>query len=131
MTSFHSALVEFLSRLLKVAISWLPAPRPVPHSNRPSNRWSSMVTRSAHRTGWLTRGERFMMPGAHVDPLGGVGQISHDHLGGRHVAVLGKGWCSPTQAYFQLYLSASMTYAISRLNISCSHSGSWAAWPGR
>ena len=36
-------------------------------------------------------------------------------------------WCSPTQAYFQLYLSASTTYWISRVSISCSHAGSWAA----
>ena len=40
-------------------------------------------------------------------------------------------WCSPHQAYFQLYLSALMTYSISRLSISCSHVGSRAAGPGR
>ena len=90
MTSFHSALVEFLSRMLKAAISWLPAPRPVPHSNRPSKTWSSMATRSAQRTGWLTRGRDVHDAGPDVDPVGGVGQIAHDHLGRRHVAVLGQ-----------------------------------------
>jgi hypothetical protein len=51
--------------MLKVATSWLPAPRPVPNSKRRLLRWSSMATFSAVRTGWLTRGERLKMP----DPM--------------------------------------------------------------
>ena len=33
--------------------------------------------------------------GPDVDPVGGVGQIAHGHLGGRHVAVLGEGVVLP------------------------------------
>ncbi len=50
-TSFHMALVSEVRVLLKVATSWLPAPRPVPNSKRPSQKWSSMAARSAMRTG--------------------------------------------------------------------------------
>ncbi len=62
MTSSHSALVESLSRMLNAAISWLPAPRPVPHSKRTLVMWSSIAARSANRTGCSLRGERLMMP---------------------------------------------------------------------
>ena len=47
--------------MLKEAISWLPAPRPVPHSKRLPVRWSIIAARSAERTGWFTRGEMFMI----------------------------------------------------------------------
>ena len=62
MTSSHSLLVDDGSWMLNVATSWQPAPRPVPNSKRPPMRWSSMATRSALRTGWLTRGLRLKMP---------------------------------------------------------------------
>ena len=62
MTSSHSTRVEDVSWMLKVATSWLPAPRPVPNSKRPLERWSSMVARSALRTGWLARGLSPKMP---------------------------------------------------------------------
>ena len=61
-TSSHSALVEDVSWIPKVATSCEPAPRPVPISNRPPESWSSMAARSALRTGWLTRGLRLKMP---------------------------------------------------------------------
>ena len=47
--------------MLNEAISWLPAPRPVPHSKRLFVMWSIIAARSAERTGWLTRGEMFMI----------------------------------------------------------------------
>ena len=37
-------------------------PRPVPNSKRPSERWSSMATRSAMRAGWFTGGVMLKMP---------------------------------------------------------------------
>jgi hypothetical protein len=90
MTSFHSALVEFLSRLLKVAISWLPAPAPGP----PFEPALEDVIEHAHPLGAPDRmvhpGRQVHDAGAHMDPLGGVGQVPHDHLGRRHVAVLGQ-----------------------------------------
>ena len=51
MASFHMALVSEVSVPLNAATSWLPAPRPVPNSKRPSQKWSSMAARSAMRTG--------------------------------------------------------------------------------
>ena len=39
-------------------------------------------------------------------------------------------WCSPSQAYFQLCLSAKITYSASRKSIVCSISVWWAAGPG-
>ena len=39
MTSSHMAFVSESSVPLNVATSWLPAPRPVPNSKRPSLRW--------------------------------------------------------------------------------------------
>ncbi len=43
-------------------ISWLPAPRPVPNSNRPFDRWSSIATRSATFAGWFTCGSGLKIP---------------------------------------------------------------------
>ena len=39
-------------------------------------------------------------------------------------------WCSPSHAYFQLCLSAKITYSASRKSIVCSISVWWAAGPG-
>ncbi len=43
-------------------ISHEPAPRPVPNSKRPSERWSIIAARSARRTGWLVTGFSGQMP---------------------------------------------------------------------
>ena len=37
-------------------------PRPMPNSKRPSDRWSSIATRSATRAGWFTGGVMLKMP---------------------------------------------------------------------
>ena len=42
--------------------SVLDDPRPVPNSNRPLLRWSSIDTRSATRAGWFTGGVRLKIP---------------------------------------------------------------------
>ena len=46
----------------KARISWLPAPLPVPNSKRPSERWSSIATRSATFAGWFTCGSGLKIP---------------------------------------------------------------------
>src|SRR5437868_2396169 len=61
MTSSQLALVSS-GFTPKVLISWDPAPRPFPNSNRPSDRWSSIATRSAMRTGWFVAGLSGKMP---------------------------------------------------------------------
>jgi hypothetical protein len=37
-------------------------PRPTPNSNRPSESWSIMATRSATRAGWFTGGVMLKIP---------------------------------------------------------------------
>ena len=72
----------------KPRISWLPAPRPVPNSNRRFDTWSSIATRSATFAGWFTCGSGLKMPGADVDALGGVREVAGEHVVGRQVRVL-------------------------------------------
>ena len=64
MTSSQISLVPLVSVMpgRKPRISWLPAPRPVPNSNRPLERWSSIATRSATLAGWFTWGSGLKMP---------------------------------------------------------------------
>ena len=50
------------SSIPKPCCSVVDEPRPVPNSNRPSLRWSSMATRSAMRAGWLAGGVMLKMP---------------------------------------------------------------------
>ena len=50
------------SSMPKPRCSVVDEPRPVPNSNRPSLRWSSMATRSAMRAGWLAGGVMLKMP---------------------------------------------------------------------
>ncbi len=65
MTSSHWAFVTLGSMTLKVRSSWLPAPRPVPNSNRLFVTWSSMAARSAMRTGCSLLVGRLVM----ADPM--------------------------------------------------------------
>ncbi len=62
--SSQSSFVWFMSVMpgMNPRISWLPAPRPVPNSKRPSERWSSIATFSATFTGWLTGASGLKMP---------------------------------------------------------------------
>ena len=41
-----------------------------------------------------------------------------------------RAWCSPSQAYFQLCLSAKIAYSASRMSAMCSMSVWCAAGPG-
>ena len=50
------------SGMPKPFCSVVDEPRPVPNSKRPSERWSSMATRSAMRAGWFTGGVMLKMP---------------------------------------------------------------------
>ena len=131
MTSSHMALVSVSSVPLKVRTSWLPAPRPVPNSNRPSERWSIIAARSAMRTGWsLLVGNEVMAEPTWIClvrpatyPITGYGADMWLYSV--------SPWCSPNQAYFQLWRSPSTAYSASRMSIRCSESGSCAAGPGR
>ena len=72
-----------------------------------SVRWSSIATRSALRTGWLTRGAQVEDARAHVDALGARRRDSPcrprwPRCGCTPVSA----WCSVTHTYFQLLRSA-------------------------
>ena len=54
--------VSSWSSMPKPFCSVVDEPRPVPNSKRPSDRWSSMATRSATRAGWLAGGVMLKMP---------------------------------------------------------------------
>src|SRR6266576_3974736 len=62
MTSSNISLVSSGSGIPKPCCSVVDEPRPIPNSNRPSERWSSMATRSATRAGGLTGGVMLKMP---------------------------------------------------------------------
>ena len=52
--SSNGSFVASVDSMPNPVTSWWPAPRPTPSSNRPSERWSIIVTRSAIRYGWFT-----------------------------------------------------------------------------
>ena len=74
--------------IMKPVTSREPAPRPTPNSNRPSERWSIIATRSATRTGWFTGGVMFQIAEPEMDPVGHAGQVGEEDLGGAGVRVL-------------------------------------------
>src|SRR5436190_9223126 len=59
--SSHMSLVTSRDSMPKPKTSVVDDPRPVPNSKRPSERWSSIVTRSTTRAGWLTLGVVLVM----------------------------------------------------------------------
>lgn len=61
-TSSQMARVASVELMSKPVTSRVPAPRPVPNSKRPSERWSSMATFSAMRAGCSLAGLKLKMP---------------------------------------------------------------------
>jgi hypothetical protein len=118
-------------RRSKVAISWAPAPRPVPNSKRPLVTWSSMATRSALRTGWFTGRERLMMAEPRWMRSVWAATNGMTTSGADMWEYSVRPWCSPNHTYFQLKASAWTAYWISRISIVCSDSVSRDAGPGR
>ena len=66
-----------------------------------------MATRSAQRTGWLTRGDRFMMPVPMWIRSVAWARYPMTTSGEDMWLYSVSEWCSPIHAYFQLYLSAA------------------------
>src|SRR5262245_27222892 len=104
-TSSHSALVDAVPGMLNVATLCEPAPRPVPNSNRPSLRWSSIATRSALRTGWFTRGDRLKMPELKWMYEVRAAQYAMNTSLAEVWLYSVSAWCSDTHTYFQLLRS--------------------------
>ena len=92
--------------------------------------WSIIAARSAERTGWLTRGEMFMI--AVPMWICSVAWATYPMTtsGADRWLYSVRAWCSPNQTYFQLWRSAWMASSISRMRAVCSDSLSWAAGPG-
>ena len=65
-------------------------PRPMPNSKRPSDRWSSIATRSATRAGWFTGGVMLKMPEPRWMRRRRGREVAEEHLVGREVRVLGE-----------------------------------------
>jgi hypothetical protein len=63
-------------------------PRPVPNSKRPSERWSSIATRSAVRAGWFTGGVMFQIAEPTCSRFVRAGDPRQHDLGRRDVGVL-------------------------------------------
>jgi len=84
-------------------------PRPVPNSNRPSDRWSSIATRSAMRAGWLTGGVMLNMPEPRwMLDVCAAANARKDSEADRW-EYSSKKWCSVTQAYLKPAASAALT----------------------
>ena len=89
-----------------------------------------MATRSALRTGWLTRGLRLKMPDPRwIRSVARARKAIITSLDDRWLYSV-SAWCSENQAYFQFVRSASTTSSTSRRKASCSRSVSCAPGPG-
>src|SRR6185436_10848765 len=89
-------------------------PRPVPNSKRPSDRWSSMATRSATRAGWFTGGvmfqiaeptcRRFVRAAIHGSMISDAEMCEYSS----------KKWCSTDQTYLKAQSSQATARSASR-----------------
>ena len=72
----------------KPRCSVVDEPRPMPNSKRPSDRWSSIATRSATRAGWFTGGVTLKIPQPRWMCSVRAGEVAEEQLVGREVRVL-------------------------------------------
>ncbi len=92
----------------------------MPNSKRPSERWSSIATRSAIRAGWFTGGVMLKMP----EPMWmllvlAATKAKNDSEADRCEYSVRK-WCSEAQVYLKPALSAATMNATSSMMRSCS-----------
>lgn len=126
MVSSQISFVPFMSSMpgRKPRISWLPAPRPVPNSKRPLERWSSMATFSATLTGWFTGASGLKMPEPRWIRSVACARYPRKTSFADRCEYSSRKWCSEAQAYLKPDLSAWMTYSVSSISALCSASGS-------
>src|SRR5207302_5354991 len=114
-------------------------PRPVPNSKRPSERWSSMATRSATRAGWFTGGVvlKIAEPTWMRDVLAATKERNTSGAGMCEYSV--RKWCSGHHTYLMPWRSHSTAKSRFSMRRRCSASGStsdsdagtkaWAKYP--
>src|SRR5262245_28544964 len=95
-------------------------PRPVPNSKRPSERWSSIATRSAVRAGWFTGGvmfqiaeptcSRFVRAAIHGSMISDAEMWEYSS----------RKWCSTDQTYLKFQASTATARSASRMSRECS-----------
>src|SRR5947199_6494165 len=122
--SSHMSLVTSRDSMPKPNTSVVDEPRPVPNSKRPSERWSSMATRSAMRAGWLTGGVVLKMAEPtwilEVRAATKERKTSGAGIGGYSV----RKWCSGHHTYLTPCFSHSMAKSRFSMSRLCSASGS-------
>src|SRR3954471_939398 len=110
----------------KPRISWLPAPRPVPNSNRPPERWSSMATFSATLAGWFTCGSGLKIPEPRWIRSVECARYPRNTSLAERCEYSSRKWCSVTHTYLKPAWSAAFTSSSSFINAWCSASGSFS-----
>ena len=108
------------SSMPKPFCSVVEEPRPVPNSKRPSERWSSMATRSAMRAGWFTGGVMLKMPEPMWMLLVLAAQKARKDSEADRCEYSVRKWCSEAQVYLKPALSAATMKATSSMMRSCS-----------
>src|SRR5947207_1447677 len=116
MVSSHISVVTSRVGMPKPNTSVVDEPRPVPNSKRPSERWSSMATRSAMRAGWLTGGVVLKMaePTWILEVRAATKERKTSGAGMCEYSV--RKWCSGHHTYLTPCFSHSM--AKSRIDLS-------------
>src|SRR6059036_3413523 len=95
-------------------------PRPVPNSKRPSERWSSMATRSATRAGWLTGGVRFQIAEPRWMRVVRAAMKGSTISEAERCEYSSRKWCSTDHAYLKPWRSEASASSISRSSRECS-----------
>src|SRR5438093_8951481 len=95
-------------------------PRPVPNSKRPSERWSSMATRSATRAGWLTGGVRFQIAEPRWMRVVRAAMKGSTISEAERCEYSSRKWCSTDQTYLKPWRSEASASSISRRRRACS-----------
>ena len=124
MVSSHMSLVMSRDSMPNPNTSVVDDPLPVPNSKRPSERWSSMATRSATRAGWFTGGVVLKM----ADPtwMRDVRAATND----RNTSGAGmweysvRKWCSGHHTYLKPCFSHSTAKSRFSIMRRCSAPGS-------
>ena len=124
MVSSHISVVTSRVGMPKPNTSVVDEPRPVPNSKRPSERWSSMATRSAMRAGWLTGGVVLKMaePTWILEVRAATKERNTSGAGMCEYSV--RKWCSGHHTYLTPCFSHSMAKSRFSMSRLCSASGS-------
>src|SRR5579871_3485989 len=106
MDSSHMSFDRSISGIPKPYISVLDDPRPVPSSNLPFERLSSIAARSAERTGWLTGAVMLKIADPRWTRDVRAATNERNTSGDDMCEYCRRKWCSDAQTYLKLHSSA-------------------------